>query len=105
VTTNQLENFAPIAFIGAGAMSGAIVRGLLRADPKIGQRIRITGLGTPQMQELVDPYGVEGFDASTDKEANVKAIKGAGIVVPVLMRAAAMSSLAWEARNSKRRLT
>jgi pyrroline-5-carboxylate reductase len=84
MTKTQLENLPPIAFIGAGAMGGAIVRGLLNADPRIGHRIRITGLWTPQMQELVDLHGVEGFDASTDKEANIKAVKGAGIVVLAL---------------------
>jgi pyrroline-5-carboxylate reductase len=36
------------------------------------------------MQELVDLYGVEGYDSSTDLEANIKAVKGAGIVVLAL---------------------
>lgn len=36
------------------------------------------------MQELEDLYGVKGFDASTDQEANIKAVKGAGIVVLAL---------------------
>jgi pyrroline-5-carboxylate reductase len=81
---NQLESFPPIAFIGAGAMGGAIVRGVLNADPKFGRRIRITGQWSPQMQELVDLYGVEGYDSSTDQEANIKAVKGAGVVVLAL---------------------
>jgi pyrroline-5-carboxylate reductase len=78
---NELSNFPPIAFIGAGAMGGAIVRGLLNADVRVGGRIRITGQWTPQMQELTDVSGVEGFDVATDPEANIKAVKGAGIVV------------------------
>jgi pyrroline-5-carboxylate reductase len=36
------------------------------------------------MQELVDLDGVQGFDASTDQEANTKAVKGAGTVVLAL---------------------
>lgn len=84
MTRNQLENLPPLAFIGAGAMGGAIVRGLLNADAKLGERIRITGEWSAQMQELVDLYGVEGYDTSTDQEANIKAVKGAGIVVLAL---------------------
>jgi pyrroline-5-carboxylate reductase len=60
------------------------VRGLLNADAKLGQRIRITRQWSTQMQELEDLYGVKGFDASTDQEANIKAVKGAGIVVLAL---------------------
>ncbi len=81
---NRLDDFPPIAFIGAGAMGGAIARGLLNADAQLGGRIRITGEWTPQMQDLVDVYGVEGFDASIDREANIKAVKGAGVVVLAL---------------------
>jgi pyrroline-5-carboxylate reductase len=84
MTQNNLANLPPIAFIGAGAMGGAIIRGLLNGDPKVGSRIRITGLWSPQMQELKDVYGIEGYDAGTDPEANVKAVKGAGIVVLAL---------------------
>jgi pyrroline-5-carboxylate reductase len=84
MSKNQLDRLPPIAFIGAGAMGGAIVRGLLNADAELGGRIRITGQWSPQMQELVDLYGVEGHDASTDQEANIKAVNGAGIVVLAL---------------------
>jgi pyrroline-5-carboxylate reductase len=84
MTRNKLEHLPPITFIGAGAMGGAIVRGLVNADVRVGTRIRVTGQWSPQMQELVDVYGVEGFDAATDPEANIKAVKGAGIVVLAL---------------------
>lgn len=77
MTRSQLDHLPPIAFIGAGAMGGGIVNGLLNADAKLGGRIRITGQWSPQMQELVDLYGVEGYDSSTDQEANIKAVKGA----------------------------
>ncbi|WP_211881614.1 pyrroline-5-carboxylate reductase [Pseudarthrobacter albicanus] len=80
----ELENLPPIAILGTGAMGGAIIRGLLNANVKISERIRITGHGTQQMQELTDIYGIEGFDARTDPEANIKAVKGAGIVVLAL---------------------
>lgn len=84
MTSTQLHDLPPTAFIGAGAMGGAIVRGLLKTDSKLGQRIRITGLWSAQMQELVDLYGVQGFDVTTDREANIKAVKGAGVVVLAL---------------------
>lgn len=84
MTRHELESLPLMTFIGTGAMGGAIVRGLLNADDKIGPRIRITGVWSPQMQELTDARGVQGFDIASDPTANTKAVKGAGIVVLAL---------------------
>lgn len=81
MTRNELGHLPLTTFIGAGAMGGAIVRGLLKADPTVAPRIRITGPWNPQMQELTNTHGVHGFDTAADPEANIKAVKGAGIVV------------------------
>jgi pyrroline-5-carboxylate reductase len=74
MSRTDLTNLPTIAFIGAGAMGGALVRGLLNADARVGPRIRITGQWTEQMQELTDLYGVQGFDTTTDPEANIARI-------------------------------
>jgi pyrroline-5-carboxylate reductase len=42
------------------------------------------GQGALRCKELVDLDGAAGLDASTDQEANIKAVKGAGIVVLAL---------------------
>ena len=72
------------AFLGTGAMGGAIIHGLLNARVKVTGGIRATGHWSPQMQELAGVEGVSCYDAETDPAANVKAVTDAGIVVLAL---------------------
>ncbi|WP_256491437.1 pyrroline-5-carboxylate reductase [Paenarthrobacter sp. A20] len=78
------EHFPRIAVLGTGAMGGAIVRGLLKSGATVSEGMSVSGHWTQQMQELTDLPGVEGFDAETDPEANIRAVRHAGIVVLAL---------------------
>ncbi|MDQ0822993.1 pyrroline-5-carboxylate reductase [Arthrobacter sp. V4I6] len=81
---NEPTVLPSVAFLGAGAMGGAIIRGLLNAKVKVTGGIRATGQWSPQMQELTGVEDVTGYDAATDPAANVKAVTDAGIVVLAL---------------------
>jgi pyrroline-5-carboxylate reductase len=78
------EHFPRIAVLGTGAMGGAIIRGLLNAGAKVSEGISISGHWAAQMQELTELPGVKGFDAETDPKANIRAVRGAGMIVLAL---------------------
>jgi pyrroline-5-carboxylate reductase len=64
-----------IAFIGAGAMGEAMIKGLLRQDMVAPERIVASGPRAERGQQLVERYEVRVT------QDNVKAVQGANIVV------------------------
>lgn len=69
-----------IAIIGAGAMGGAILQGLLSPDVTVTGGIRVTNR-TEAKAALVRHAGVESFALETTPDANERAVRGAGIVI------------------------
>jgi pyrroline-5-carboxylate reductase len=81
MTQTHPRELPDIAFIGTGAMGSAILRGLLRAEPPAHGGIRVTGRRAEILDELAHLDDIQVFDAATDPEANIKAVRGAGIVL------------------------
>ena len=73
-------NLPSIAIIGAGAMGGAILSGLLAPSVTVSGGIRVTNR-TAAKAQLVSGPGVESFALEQTPDANVRAVKGAGIVL------------------------
>lgn len=69
-----------IAIIGAGAMGGAILQGLLAPDVTVRGGIRVTNR-TEAKAALVRHPGVESLALETAPDANLRAVDGAGIVL------------------------
>ena len=69
-----------IAIIGAGAMGGAILHGLLSPGVAVSGGIRVTNR-TEAKAALVRHDGVESFALETVQDANLRAVDGAGIVL------------------------
>lgn len=69
-----------IAIIGAGAMGGAILGGLLGPEVTVEGGIRVTNR-TEAKAALVRKPGVESFALETDATANLTAVKGARVVL------------------------
>lgn len=68
-----------LAFLGAGSMNGAILRGILGSgvDPS---RITATVRGTEKARDLAADTGVVALATSVDADANIDAAMGADIV-------------------------
>ncbi|MCU1441619.1 MAG: proC [Rhodoglobus sp.] len=69
-----------IAIIGAGAMGGAILTGLLAPGVTVSGGIRVTNR-TEAKAALVRRPGVESFAIESTPDANFRAVAGAGIVL------------------------
>ncbi len=69
-----------IAIIGAGAMGGAILSGLLAPDVTVEGGIRVTNR-TEAKAALVRTDGVESFALETTPDANLRAVTGARVVL------------------------
>ena len=69
-----------IAIIGAGAMGGAILTGLLAPGVTVSGGIRVTNR-TEAKAALVRHPGVESFAIEQTPDANVRAVAGAGVVL------------------------
>lgn len=69
-----------IAIIGAGAMGGAILQGLLAPGVTVSGGIRVTNR-TEAKAALVRHDGVESFALETTPDANARAVRGAGVVL------------------------
>jgi len=69
-----------IAIIGAGAMGGAILSGLLDSGITVAGGIRVTNR-TEAKARALDHDGVESLSLESDPEANRAAVAGAGIVL------------------------
>jgi pyrroline-5-carboxylate reductase len=69
-----------IAIIGAGAMGGAILSGLLAPGVSVSGGIRVTNR-TEAKAAIVRSAGVESFAIESTPDANVRAVTGAGIVL------------------------
>ncbi|CAN5277971.1 pyrroline-5-carboxylate reductase [soil metagenome] len=69
-----------IAIIGAGAMGGAILQGLLAPDVTVSGGIRVTNR-TEAKAALVRHPGVDSLALESTPDANLRAVRGAGIVV------------------------
>jgi pyrroline-5-carboxylate reductase len=69
-----------IAIIGAGAMGGAILRGLVQPGVEVRGGIRVTNRTTAKADAIVLD-GVESLALEREPEANRAAVRGAGIVL------------------------
>lgn len=69
-----------IAIIGAGAMGGAILQGLLAPGVTVSGGIRVTNR-TEAKAATVRHDGVESFALETTPDANARAVAGAGVVL------------------------
>jgi pyrroline-5-carboxylate reductase len=69
-----------IAIIGAGAMGGAILRGLVQPGVEVRGGIRVTNR-TAAKADAITHDGVESLALERDAEANRVAVRGAGIVL------------------------
>jgi pyrroline-5-carboxylate reductase len=69
-----------IAIIGAGAMGGAILSGLLAPEVTVEGGIRVTNR-TEAKAALVRAEGVESFALETTPDANLRAVTGARVVL------------------------
>lgn len=69
-----------IAIIGAGAMGGAILQGLLGPGVTVDGGIRVTNR-TPAKAALVQHDGVQSFALEATPDANLRAVEGASIVL------------------------
>ena len=73
-------NLPSIAIIGAGAMGGAILQGLLSPSVSVSGGIRVTNR-TAAKAALVAADGVESIALETEPDGNQRAVRGAGIVL------------------------
>lgn len=73
-------NLPSIAIIGAGAMGGAILQGLLSPSVSVSGGIRVTNR-TAAKAALVAADGVESIALETEPDGNQRAVTGAGIVL------------------------
>ncbi|BCW42770.1 pyrroline-5-carboxylate reductase (plasmid) [Arthrobacter sp. StoSoilB3] len=80
----ETASLPTVTFLGAGAMGGAIIKGLLTSTERVAGEIRATGQWSPQMQELTDTSSVVTYDTDADPEANIKAVTDASIIVLAL---------------------
>lgn len=69
-----------IAIIGAGAMGGAILQGLLAPSVSVSGGIRVTNR-TAAKAALVAAAGVESIALENEPDGNQRAVRGAGIVL------------------------
>jgi len=69
-----------IAIIGAGAMGGAILQGLLDPSVSVSGGIRVTNR-TAAKAALVAADGVESIALESEPDGNQRAVRGAGIVL------------------------
>ncbi len=82
-----------IAIIGAGAMGGAILSGLLAPNVSVSGGIRVTNR-TEAKAAIVRSAGVESFAIESTPDANVRAVTGAGIVLVGVKPAMVVDTLA-----------
>lgn len=82
-----------IAIIGAGAMGGAILSGLLAPSVSVSGGIRVTNR-TEAKAAIVRSDGVESFAIESTPDANVRAVTGAGIVLVGVKPAMVVDTLA-----------
>lgn len=73
-------NLPSIAVIGAGAMGGAILKGLLAPSVSVSGGIRVTNR-TAAKAALVSADGVESIALESEPDGNQRAVRGAGIVL------------------------
>ncbi|MDJ0336350.1 pyrroline-5-carboxylate reductase [Salinibacterium sp. G-O1] len=69
-----------IAIVGAGSMGGAILGGLLAPGVTVDGGIRVTNR-TQAKADLVAAPGVTSYALATTPDANLQAVRGAGIVM------------------------
>jgi pyrroline-5-carboxylate reductase len=69
-----------IAIIGAGSMGGAILGGLLAPGVDVSGGIRVTNRTTVKADRLAAP-GVISYALESTPDANLQAVRGAGIVL------------------------
>ena len=74
------QTLPSIAIIGAGAMGGAILRGLVQPGVEVSGGIRVTNR-TVAKADAITLAGVESLALERDAEANRVAVRGAGIVL------------------------
>jgi len=75
-----MSTLGSIAIIGAGAMGGAILGGLLAPEVTVDGDIRVTNR-TEAKATLVRRPGVESIALETEPEGNARAVRGADVVL------------------------
>jgi pyrroline-5-carboxylate reductase len=75
-----MSTLGSIAIIGAGAMGGAILGGLLAPGVTVDGDIRVTNR-TEAKAVLVRRPGVDSIALETDPEGNARAVRGASVVL------------------------
>ncbi len=86
-----------IAIIGAGSMGGAILQGLLAPGVTVTGGIRVTNR-TQAKAALVNGPGVESYALEATPDANLRAVRSAGIVIIGVKPAMVPNALAEIAR-------
>ncbi len=76
----QSQPLPSIAIIGAGAMGGAILRGLAQPGVAVRGGIRVTNRTAAKADAITLP-GVESLALERDPDANRAAVRGAGVVL------------------------
>jgi pyrroline-5-carboxylate reductase len=74
------QTLPSIAIIGAGAMGGAILRGLVQPGVEVSGGIRVTNRTAAKADAITLP-GVESLALERDPDANRTAVRGAGVVL------------------------
>lgn len=75
------DTLPSIAFIGAGSMGGAIVRGLAASGMPVEGPIRVTNRTTARAAELAGIDGVESISLEERPDGNAEAIAASRVVV------------------------
>ncbi|MDH6182053.1 pyrroline-5-carboxylate reductase [Microbacteriaceae bacterium SG_E_30_P1] len=75
-----MSSLPSIAIIGAGSMGGAILGGLVAPTVTVDGGIRVTNR-TEAKAATVRHEGVESFALETDADANLRAVRGARVVL------------------------
>lgn len=70
-----------LAFLGAGSMGGAILRGLVASGIRVEGGIRVTNRTAAKAAELAQLEGVESIALEDDPDGNLEAVAGSRIVI------------------------
>jgi pyrroline-5-carboxylate reductase len=75
-----LSSNTQLGLIGAGAMSNAIVKGLINAKKLSASQITVTDISDQQLKSLSD-IGVKTINTAKDKLGNAKLAQSNGVII------------------------
>src|SRR5690606_9023102 len=73
--------FPSLAFLGAGSMGGAIVRGLVASESAVDGPIFVTNRSAAKADALADLAGVDAIALENEPAGNSRAAAGARVVI------------------------